>query len=89
MRVISTYDFRNNLSDYIDEVYLDKVPLVVGRFNKPLVVIKPFKEGDDNDFMRFFGFMGKGGEGGEAYVNRIRRSAREKRRIENLRKRNV
>jgi len=89
MRVISTYDFRNNLSDYIDEVYVDKIPLAVGRFNKPLVVIKPFEEGDDNDFMKFFGFMGGSGESGEAYVNRVRRSAREKRRIENLRKRNV
>ena len=57
MRVISTYEFRNNLSDYIDEVYLGKVPLVVGRFNKPLVVIKPFEGNVGDDFMRFFGFI--------------------------------
>jgi len=69
---------------------MDKIPLAIGRFNKPLVVIKPFNEGDENDFMKFYGFMADAGdETGEDFVNRVRRSAREKRYVERLRNRNA
>lgn len=89
MRVISTYDFRKNMADYIDEVYFTETPLLISKFNKPVVVIKPYKKGEDN-YMEFYGFMADANvETGEEFVNRIRRSAKEKEYVKKLRNRNA
>jgi len=89
MRIVSTYDFRNKLSDYINEVYREETLLLISRFNKPLVVVKPY-EGEDKDYMKYYGFMSDAGkETGEEFVNRVRRSKKEKKRVVKLRNRNV
>ncbi len=77
------------MADYIDEVYLTETPLLVSKFNKPLVVIKPYKIGEDN-YMKFYGFMADSSdESGEEFVNRIRRSTKEKKYVQKLRNRNA
>ena len=87
--IVSTKDFRDNLAGYINDIYADKTPLVVGRFNKPLVVVRPFEDTEDSeDFMRFYGFLGNGSDG-EKFLSEVRRSKKEKTRTENLRNRNV
>jgi len=88
MKMISTYDFRNNLASYINEVYKDEITLLIGKFNKPMVKLVPYIEDEADDISKYFGFM-KGNETGEEFVNRVRRSTKEKRYIEKLRNRNV
>lgn len=85
MRVVSTNEFRDNLSDYLDSVVKDESPIVIKRFGKALVKVVPYKEKIDNDFRRFYGFMGKG-EDGILFENRIRRNKKEKKYVEDLRK---
>lgn len=87
-RIVSTYKFRNSLSDYLDEVVEDDAPIVVSRFGKPLVVVSPFKKSKIGKIEDYFGFLG-GEESGEEFVNRVRRSKKEKSRVEALRKGNV
>lgn len=86
--MISTYDFRNNLASYINEVYKDEITLLIGKFNKPMVKLVPYIKDEADDISKYFGFM-KGNETGEEFVNRVRRSTKEKRYIEKLRNRNV
>lgn len=89
MRTISVYEFRNNLASYLDEITKDENSLIISRFNNPLVIIKPYKE-DNCEALKaenYFGFLGKG-VNGSAYVNRFRRSKKEKIRTEALRNKN-
>lgn len=77
------------MSNYIDEVYKEETTLLISRFNKPLAILKPYKK-KDNDYMRFFGFMAdSSNESGREFVNRTRRSAKERLKMKKLRNRNV
>lgn len=84
MRSVSTYSLRNNLAKYLEEVESNQISLVVKKFNKPLVVISPFCPEDQKKGSDYFGFLGKG-EGGKAFLNRVRRSKKENRLINQLR----
>jgi len=86
-RIVSTYKFRSNLSDYLEEVVEEETPLVVSRFGNPIVIVYPYKEKEIEDFDKYFGFLG-GDEDGVSFENRIRRSKREKKRVESLRRGN-
>ncbi|MEK7593040.1 MAG: type II toxin-antitoxin system Phd/YefM family antitoxin [Patescibacteria group bacterium] len=86
MRAVSTFDFRADLSRYLEDVAATQMPLVIHRFGKPIVVVKPYTKDVDLPVTRFFGFMGSG-ETGDAYVNRVRRSPTEKRKIARFRNR--
>lgn len=70
----------------MDEVIKDKACLVISKFNNPFVVIKPYEENDCAALkvQNYFGFLGKG-ERGSVYVNKLRRSKKEKIRTEALR----
>ena len=83
MRVISTFEFRNKLAEYLDEISRSDTPLIVSRFGKPLVKIIAYKEKKD-DFDRFFGFMGSDITGIE-FENKIRRNKKEKELVKALR----
>lgn len=83
MRIVSTNEFRDKLAEYINSVSKNETSLVVSRFGKPLVEVKPFK-GKALDYKKFYGFMG-GDETGEEFVNRIRRNTREKNYVKRLR----
>ena len=89
MRTISVYEFRNNLASYLDEVTKGENCLIISRFNNPLVVIKPYKEDACRALKaeNYFGFLGKG-ESGSTYINKLRRSKKEKIHIEALRNKN-
>ena len=83
MKTVSTFDFRNKLSDYLEEIYKSDTPLIVSRFGKPVVKIVPYREKKDN-FDKFFGFMGNDISGVE-YENKIRRNKKERERAKALR----
>ena len=86
MKKTSIYLLRDNLASYLNEVKKTEVPLVVCKYNKPIVVIMPpKKEAVDDNFDKYFGFLG-GGETGDELVKRVRRNKREKKYVENLRK---
>ncbi len=76
MRMISVFDFRNKLADYLSSVADTERPIIVGRFGKPMAVVVPFNK-KIISFDDYFGFLGKGESGG-AYLRRVRRSKREK-----------
>ncbi len=86
MRAVSTFDFRADLSRYLEDVAATEVPLIINRFGKPMVIVKPYS----NDAMpvstNYFGFMGRG-ESGETFLKRVRRSTREKRAVTRFRNR--
>ena len=86
MRTVSTFNFRADLSRYLEDVAETEMPLVIHRFGKPIVVVNPYTKDVDLPVTRFFGFMGSG-ETGDAYVNRVRRSPAEKRKITRFRNR--
>ncbi|OGF98794.1 hypothetical protein A2153_02480 [Candidatus Gottesmanbacteria bacterium RBG_16_38_7b] len=84
MRIISTFEFRNKLAEFLDEIYKTDAPLVVSRFGKPLVKIIPYKKEKTDNFDRFFGFMGNDISGIE-FENKVRRNKKEKERTKLLR----
>ena len=79
MRIISTFEFRNKLADYLEEIYKTDSPLIISRFGKPLVKIIAYKKEKKDNFDRFFGFMGNDTTGIE-FENKIRRNKKEKER---------
>lgn len=79
MRVISTFEFRNKLAEYLDEIYKTDSPMVVSRFGKPLVKIVPYKKEKIDSFDKYFGFMGNDISGTE-FENKVRRNKKEKER---------
>jgi prevent-host-death family protein len=85
MRVVTTFDFRDNLAEYLDLVVRGDVPVVVSKFGKPLVVISPYKKSDVPEWKEFYGFLGSSGESGKELVARVRRSKEEKSRVNRLR----
>ncbi len=86
MRIISTYELRSQLSQYLDEVLLQGTSFIISRNRKPIAVVTPYKKSTAPDFSQYYGFLGKG-ESGMAFEQRIRRSTKEKKRIEHLRQR--
>ena len=86
MRKTNVFLLRDNLASYLNEVVESETPLVVCKFNKPLVVIIPAtKNVIEESYDIFYGFLKKG-ESGEQLVKRVRRNRREKSLIESLRK---
>ena len=79
MKMVSVYDFRNKLADYLTLVARTERSMVVGRFGKPLVMVTPFDKSSVS-FAAYFGFL-EGNESGEAFVRRVRRSKREVRAL--------
>lgn len=77
--MVSVYDFRNKLADYLALVAKTERPMVVGRFGKPLVMVAPFDKSSAS-FDTYFGFL-EGNENGDAFVRRVRRSKRETRAL--------
>lgn len=86
MRKTNIFLLRDNLASYLNDVVESETPLLVCKFNKPLVLIVPAKKNlIEESYEKFFGFMGKG-ERGKQLINRVRRSRKEKAIIERLRK---
>ncbi len=86
MRAVSTFDFRADLSRYLEDVAMTEVPLVIHRFGKPMVIVKAYSKDTLPASTSYFGFMGRG-ETGEAFLKRVRRSTREKRAVTRFRNR--
>ncbi|MBI5620618.1 type II toxin-antitoxin system Phd/YefM family antitoxin [Candidatus Gottesmanbacteria bacterium] len=86
MRVVSTFDFRSDLSRYLEDVAATEVPLVVARFGRPLVIVKPYATDTTPSSTSYYGFMGEGASG-ETFLKRVRRSAREKQAVARFRNR--
>lgn len=79
MNRISTYDFRDNLAYFLDNVVKTGRPLVVEKYNKAVAVVVPYddKYAVSGVATDYFGFM-KGGESGSDLVKRVRRNKNEK-----------
>lgn len=89
MKRVSVYLLRDNLSTYLNEVANTGETIIVEKYRKPIVEINPPKnKAAKNDFKRFFGFLRRKGdnETGVEYENRIRRNARERKYMRNLRR---
>lgn len=84
MRTISTFEFRNKLADYLNEINKSDSSLIVSRFGKPLVKIIAYKKEKKDNFDKFFGFMGNDTTGIE-FENKVRRNKKEKERTVLLR----
>lgn len=77
MQMVSIFDLRSKLAEYLSSVENSDSSLVVRRFGKPIAMIVPYDK-KSVSFEKYFGFMGKG-EGGEAFLKRVRRSKKEHR----------
>jgi len=78
MKKISTNLLRDNLASYLDSVIETQNPLMVCKYNKPLVVIMPVRKlKEENNFNDYFGLFG-GKEKGDKFVKRVRRNKKEK-----------
>lgn len=86
MRAVSTFNFRADLSRYLEDVAATEVPLVIERFGRPLVIVKPYIKATMPATTSYFGFMGRG-ESGETFLKRVRRSAGEKKAVTHFRNR--
>lgn len=86
MRAVSTFDFRADLSRFLEDVAATEIPLIINRFGKPMVIVKPYSKDTIPVSTSYFGFMGRG-DSGETFLKRVRRSAGEKRAVTRFRKR--
>ena len=78
MKKISTNLLRDNLASYLESVTETQSPLMVCKYNKPLVVIMPVRKlKEENNFNDYFGLFG-GKEKGDKFVKRVRRNKKEK-----------
>jgi len=78
MKKISTNLLRDNLASYLESVTETQSPLMVCKYNKPLVVIMPvIKSKEKDNYNDYFGFFG-GKETGNKFVKRVRRNKKEK-----------
>ena len=76
----STYDFRNNLANYLSTIVKDGSPFVIEKYNQPLAIVFPYDPKLLNiNFDNFYGFLTKKSTGFN------RRSIKEKRYINRLR----
>ncbi len=72
MTIVSIYDFRNNLAEYLRLVESGE-ELEITKFDKPVANIVPARNKKKiKKFADYFGYWGKGGETGVEYVDRIR-----------------
>ncbi len=87
MNRISTYDFRDNLAYFLDEVVKSGKPLVVEKYKKAIAVVVPYddKYKVSDNFEDFFGFI-KDKEDGTEYLKKVRRNKKEKDYVINLKK---
>ncbi len=86
MKQVSIYELRDNLATYLQTLEKYSTPIVVRRYDRPIAVIMPYKQGNIfGDVEALFGFLGPKGESGKQSVNRIRRSILEKKRTQELR----
>lgn len=89
MKRTSVYLLRNNLASYLNEVAKSGETIVIEKYKKPIaMIVPPKKKIIKDDFRRFFGFLRRKGdnETGIEYENRIRRNAKERKYMRNLRK---
>lgn len=86
MRAVSTFDFRADLSRYLEDVAATEIPLIINRFGKPMVIVKPYLKDTIPVSTSYFGFMGRG-ESGETFLKRVRRSIGEKKAVTRFRNR--
>lgn len=85
MKTVSVYELRDNLAYFLNLVEKNQSPIVVEKYKKPTAIISPYKKGKvADDPLSYFGFLGKG-EDGVKFVNRIRRSKRERDYVKRLR----
>lgn len=84
MKMITTFDFRNNLSKYLGEVSSDEISFLVGKFGKPIAVVSPYKASSKLSYKNYFGFLGEGVSGSE-HLAKVRRSEDEGARVKKLR----
>lgn len=78
MKKISTNLLRDNLASYLGSVIETQSPLMVCKYNKPLVVIMPARKSkEENNYNEYFGLFG-GKETGNEFVKRVRRNNKEK-----------
>ncbi len=85
MKTVSVYELRDNLAYFLNLVEKDHTPLIVKKYNKKTAIISPYKKGFiSDDPLAYFGFLGRG-EDGTKFVNRLRRSKKEKERVKFLR----
>lgn len=86
MKTVSIFELRDNLADYLNAVSKSRTPLVINRYDKPLAIIMPYKDKDlYTEIDDLFGFLGTNGEDGTSFVNRVRRSKKERAYVRKLR----
>ena len=83
MRIVSIYEFRNNLSEYLAELAVSDVPIILRRFGKPMAMVLPYKSADVS-VTGYFGFL-KSKTSGAAFVASVRRNSREAAKTEKMR----
>lgn len=76
MKNVSVFDFRDNLAKYLSFLARTETPLVVKRYTEPVAIVFPYEDKYFN-IDKYFGFLG-GSETGTKFVNRIRRSKKER-----------
>lgn len=81
---ISSFDLRDNLSNFIDSVVKTESSYIVQRYGKPVALLIPYKESFKPDYQTFFGFLG-GKKSGEEFVSMVRRTKKEFDRVKQLR----
>jgi len=90
MKYVSVLELRNNLAEILTLVASGNSSVVVTKHDKPVVIMKYYKESSKEDpFLKFFGFLGPSKETGEEFVNRVRRNKRERDRVHKLRNRSI
>lgn len=85
MKVVSTTELRNDLSEFLEKVKSTKTPLVISKFGKLIAIISPFDQAKSVvDYNQYYGFL-KSKETGVDFENRVRRSKDEKDYVQKLR----
>jgi antitoxin (DNA-binding transcriptional repressor) of toxin-antitoxin stability system len=83
MRTVTTYNFRKNLADLLDEVSSEETTITILRSGKPIALVSPITEKNYPKIEDFYGFLGNG-DGGETFLSKVRRSKKEASHLKNL-----
>lgn len=86
MNRVNVFNFRDELSTYLDTVVKTDIPLIIEKRGKPVVMVVPYKGEGEPNYEKYFGFMA-GDENGEKFLRNVRRSKKEFTRIRSLRER--
>jgi prevent-host-death family protein len=87
MKYVSIYELRNNLAEIVNLVASGNTSVVVTRHDKPVMVIREYKElPEENPLLRSYGMIKDDGISGKTYVNTVRRNKKEKEYVEKLRR---